>query len=578
MVVTRRSSRVKERTQSPSPGTLPCVTERHDNNNSVVAADMSIAAARAAFTSLPATPDHDPATHAKSPSSAAKTPKTPTTADRLHPPHGEMHPSKVHTATKQPDSSLGFVFKSAMNATEGDSTPTKPKAKSSPASQLSTPGFDFKFVSHESQLNEDSRKLMESMRGDVAKIKKQMQQDKKREVEQAGNQGGERKIATPKSISGRFSVAHMAEFKKMDSIADHPSAFRASPGRFQPVVKNLKRSPSKASLNDANEQVDKRQEFAVPPTAPLSSTLAARNGLRTPVRKRPTDPLTLRPHKISKLPSSASYPEGSSVRPSTIRSPAVPQTDFRPGLKSNMPTTTLGDFKSILRHQPLFSRTPGTTAGEPNAGVPDSSGATTLTASPRGDTVNVGSPQAPPSKKRVAFNLSTEANGEPLPGAFPTPTGEHTSTPRHAAANASDVVYPLLPALTPENEAKTVSPVGAKIRNTPPSIRAMRPSNASGDAVRTSTADGTHKRKRPHDVTEDGNVENIPPLQSTSDAHVSKKMKGAPILPPKTPSRPVSARGTTSSRTWSTAGARIRAKPTLKLSRLNFLARPKERR
>lgn len=47
----------------------------------------------------------------------------------------------------------------------------------------------------------------------------------------------------------RFSDAHMAQFKKMDSIANHASAFRADPSRFKPVIAQpLRKSPSKPDL------------------------------------------------------------------------------------------------------------------------------------------------------------------------------------------------------------------------------------------------------------------------------------------------------------------------------------------
>ena len=64
---------------------------------------------------------------------------------------------------------------------------------------------------------------MESVRGDVARIKAQMVHDKSK---QDHEEHGDRKIAMPKGRAGRFSDVHMAEFKKMDSIAGHASAFR----------------------------------------------------------------------------------------------------------------------------------------------------------------------------------------------------------------------------------------------------------------------------------------------------------------------------------------------------------------
>jgi hypothetical protein len=66
----------------------------------------------------------------------------------------------------------------------------------------------------------------------------------------------QRKKAEAKGKMTRFSDVHMKQFKNMDSIANHPSAFRADPTRFKPVVgQSLKKSPSKPDL--ANPETNK---------------------------------------------------------------------------------------------------------------------------------------------------------------------------------------------------------------------------------------------------------------------------------------------------------------------------------
>lgn len=66
----------------------------------------------------------------------------------------------------------------------------------------------------------------------------------------------QRKKAEAKGKMARFSDVHMKQFKNMDSIANHPSAFRADPTRFKPVVgQPLKKSPSKPDL--ANPETNK---------------------------------------------------------------------------------------------------------------------------------------------------------------------------------------------------------------------------------------------------------------------------------------------------------------------------------
>ena len=66
----------------------------------------------------------------------------------------------------------------------------------------------------------------------------------------------QRKKAEAKGKMARFSDVHMKQFKNMDSIANHPSAFRADPTRFKPVVgQPLKKSPSKPDV--ANPETNK---------------------------------------------------------------------------------------------------------------------------------------------------------------------------------------------------------------------------------------------------------------------------------------------------------------------------------
>lgn len=95
--------------------------------------------------------------------------------------------------------------------------------------------------------------MMNDIREEAARIKADLvaQREKEREDEE---QVTARKIAHPKGKAGRYSDIHMAEFKKMDSIENHASSFRATPGRFTPVssskTNSLKRTQSKANIND----------------------------------------------------------------------------------------------------------------------------------------------------------------------------------------------------------------------------------------------------------------------------------------------------------------------------------------
>lgn len=70
----------------------------------------------------------------------------------------------------------------------------------------------------------------------------------------------QRKKVEAKGKMARFSDVHMQQFKKMDSIANHASAFRADPSRFKPVTQSLKKSPSKPVLAESETHKLKRTQ------------------------------------------------------------------------------------------------------------------------------------------------------------------------------------------------------------------------------------------------------------------------------------------------------------------------------
>lgn len=179
------------------------------------------------------------------------TPKTPGNSSAIKPPMSEMHPSKVHSTMAPPSSSLRLGF-TDIKPTVGkshlpiaaQSTPTKVG--------INVPSGDFTFrfarQPHDLQLGPEAQRMMDDLREEALKIKQDL--IAKREAEKVEEEKNGRKIAKAKGKAGRYSAVHMAEFKKMDSIENHPSAFRAAPGRSTPV-KNLKRTQSKANLDDS---------------------------------------------------------------------------------------------------------------------------------------------------------------------------------------------------------------------------------------------------------------------------------------------------------------------------------------
>ncbi|KAJ5294706.1 hypothetical protein PENANT_c014G07941 [Penicillium antarcticum] len=561
------------------------------------------------------------------------TARTPTSVTAARPPREEMHPSKVHqSTTKRADSGLILGFNPIKKDADGriikqdviDNTPTKSKA--SPAtSQFGTPGFEFKFSSQENDLSDQAKKLMESVRGDVARIKAQMVHDKSK---QDAEDHGDRKIAMPKGRAGRFSDVHMAEFKKMDSIAGHASAFRATPGRFQPVTKSLKRSKSKAQLDEPESQssspsrpaakasalptpvpaaaakrvkhnkiedtssrrgsekpaekpADKPMEKPETPRRPAGPRPrpGARNSLMTPTRASlaRTTATSIKAPRTSMIPSLKLSPVAK-----TIASPRTPRTDFNPRLKGNLPT--LSNLRSILRRrQPLFSRDPAQIASGTHVAVPDFK-TNSLFAAPPADLTD--SAPTPSPKKHVEFTPTVKSRHElaqdsPSPSKVPSVKQRSTST---------DVFYPVLPTLTPEKN----SAISAAVNDSPSvsSIRRVRPSNGVEQTasvpeipvVAHGIAHGIGNKKRHRSEVDDTsnteNTENVPPADAHTEERSTKRLKSCPPTPSpvkpspmkrltRTPVRP------STSKVGTPASTRQKNRGVLSMSRLNMLSKPK---
>lgn len=173
-------------------------------------------------------------------------PSTPVSS-ALKPPHDEMHPSKVHPTTGEPSSALRLGF-SDIPSNKGSRQFGVPSTPSKIGGMPSSP-FTFRFAREaaDTTLSGDAQRMMDEIRGQAAKIKADLVAQRQAEGPSTNVNG--RVIATPRGKSGRYSAAHMAEFKKMDSIEGHASAWRAQEGRFTPVKSSLKRSNSKANLD-----------------------------------------------------------------------------------------------------------------------------------------------------------------------------------------------------------------------------------------------------------------------------------------------------------------------------------------
>ena len=173
-------------------------------------------------------------------------PTTPSGATPVKLSMSEMHPSKVHPTMAAPSSGLRHGF---VDINPGDKSKDVPSGITQSTPSKTPSAFSFRL---DNELGPDTKKLMERIRGelrnDTDRIKAELAANENRVSLE--DELKNRRIAQAKGKSGRFSAAHMAEFKKMDSIANHPSLYRANPERFTPLKAGTKRSQAKADLDE----------------------------------------------------------------------------------------------------------------------------------------------------------------------------------------------------------------------------------------------------------------------------------------------------------------------------------------
>ncbi|OAX81505.1 hypothetical protein ACJ72_04149 [Emergomyces africanus] len=525
--------------------------------------------------------------------------KTPKTVGPLKPGLEEMHPSKVQQSTsKRPDSGLRLGFQPIHKDPHhipNILTTTPTKSGLSVADQLDSPSFSLQFSCEDSQLSEEAKKLMENIREDASRIKAQMiieQNAQKRKDAEAEQVFGGRKIAKARGKAGRFSNAHMAEFKKMDSIAGHPSSFRARQEKFpsSPAKSSLKRTSSKACLDEVSSSVKPRLDFTSPgksmannsvkrskssnPERILAREPLSEHGLRGNELDRkprqydpqclttPDKPMLARASSVKQINATKipSFPRSPSTK--SIVGPRTPQTQFNPKLKTRLPSLT--NLKSILRRrQPLFSTDPVKIAAGTHVAPP---------------TKIFDVRDVPTAKKHVDFSASTK-----LRHAFSDISPTPCKIPPAELAESGIISYPTLPLTTPPQVSNSTKLTFGNI--TSPTIRAVGldevqyphlsfPKNAT-------IPHGIINKKRRRDADDDEDAENKIPESSKDNERSQKKIKPNPtvVTSIRTPS-PVKSRlihhgtpglGTPSRSTQKSKGA-------LSVSRLNMLSRPKARR
>jgi hypothetical protein len=188
-----------------------------------------------------------------------RVPQTPKNSTPIRPAAEEMHPGHHHNTTFKPllpeagvdHGKVGHFtepIKGNKKLFGSEDTPCKVKSTQKPG--ISSPDFVFTFKRQSLELSPEARKMMAESREEAAKIRAQMAV--RHEECMVPPLKIDRKIAQPKGKCGRFSDIHMAQFKKMDSIANHPSAFRTDPSKLTPKHKSLKRTQSNAGLDESD--------------------------------------------------------------------------------------------------------------------------------------------------------------------------------------------------------------------------------------------------------------------------------------------------------------------------------------
>jgi hypothetical protein len=225
--------------------------------------------------------------------------QTPTNRTPIKPAGQEMHPAHHHASTaKVLDEArwLGFQALGAHTApakstAANQATPSKTPVPASTANVAhieSSPNFRFRFKSpfvkgpkqEDAGLSPSTRNLLKDVKGGETPNGSRALFGATHFSSKA-DVSPERRKVEPKGKMARFSDVHMQQFKKMDSIANHASAFRADPNRFKPVIgQTPKKSPSKPDLARPETSKLKRTQSkmdmtesgsSIPPT-PLKRT------------------------------------------------------------------------------------------------------------------------------------------------------------------------------------------------------------------------------------------------------------------------------------------------------------------
>ena len=363
-------------------------------------------------------------------SSPIRGPKTPGGSSPIKPPMSEMHPSKVHPTMGPPSSGLRLGFTDIKPAAARDeslpvaaqTTPSRVKISSSPFTFRVTGQTPTKDLG----LGPDAQRIMEELREDAARIREELRAKREAEAQEEENAGG-RKIAQPKGKAGRYSAAHMAQFKKMDSIANHPSAFRALPGRTTPLKAGVKRNQSNADLDEPETVRSKSASSASKPT-PVPAIAEETPAVAKRARQHIEEDAT------SKRPASR---DGSAIPMPKSAGGGIPRS--KSNLASLMTPTKSSLSRSISGKTPsqgLLARSPSKVA---LSGIPRSATTGNLAATPAAQPAEAKSPKSRfdsvkslfrGTKASVSASVTKPKSTLPLPSAFASKTPAPARAPK----------------------------------------------------------------------------------------------------------------------------------------------------
>lgn len=374
----------------------------------------------------------------------------------------------------EPSSALRLGFEDIKDNgpnTQPD-TPSKAVGSASP--------FKFRYAREglESELSDDAQQLLAGLKEQTAKFKADLVAQ--REAEGTETDAFGRKIAKARGKSGRFSAAHMAEFKKMDSIENHPSAWRAQNGRFQPVV-SLKRTHSKTNLNTTPtnspggsglKRSPSKAELDVPtPATPRMTQAIKRKSSRadldefqrSPSPKKSAIPrqTQLYPNVQQRVPSKRFKQrledDASTDRPVSRDESSIPRPKSSGNGSSKLPapnaglTRLMSPTKASLAHtgKPTISLVKSPSKSELKSGLPKSTSLQTLTSPVKTTTLGTrvfSSGRLERVKSFMRGNRTPSGNAQT---AIPQPMISQTPAPPKAD---KDKALPPVPLTTPRRK------------------------------------------------------------------------------------------------------------------------------